>query len=243
MPHKLAFAALGVVLLTANGSDDQHHWSYTGAEGPSHWEGACATGKNQSPIDLSTRAAKHGNLPALTFAYKPTPLHVIDNGHSIQVDVDKGSSLTVEGAQYALVQFHFHKPSEETIDGKHFAMVVHLVHKDAAGKLAVVAVPLEAGAANPLIATVWKNLPKEKGHSVAPAGVTIDPSQLVPANRTYFTYTGSLTTPPCTEGVRWFVLTHPTAVSGDEIASFAKLYPANARPPQPLNGRPVRESE
>lgn len=238
MSFSSAIAVAALIAAAATG-EAAHHWSYSGPNGPSHWGEACAPGKSQSPIDIRTASAIHKKAPPLAFNYRPSPLHIIDNGHSIQVDVDPGSTLSAGGTRLPLVQFHFHRPSEEAIDGRHSAMVVHLVHRDADGNLAVVAVLLREGAANPLIATVWKSLPKRKGHEVSPPGVTIDPSELLPADRSYFSYVGSLTTPPCTEGVRWFVLKDPVTVSSSEIGTFAKLYPGNARPLQPVNGREV----
>jgi carbonic anhydrase len=216
------------------------HWSYQGHGGPAEWGeldpafATCQLGKLQSPIDI--RGAKAADLPAIKFDYKPSPLRVIDNGHSIQVNYAPGSSIDVGGTRYELVQFHFHKPSEEKIDGKAHAMVAHLVHKGADGKLAVVAVLLDAGGTNPTIDTIWKNLPQEKGKE-ATVNATIDAATLLPADHGYYTFQGSLTTPPCSEDVRWFVLKTPVKVAGSEITTFGKIYPMNARPSQPLNGR------
>ena len=216
------------------------HWSYQGHGGPAEWGeldpafATCQLGKLQSPIDI--RGAKAADLPAIKFDYKPSPLRVIDNGHSIQVNYAPGSSIDVGGKRYELVQFHFHKPSEEKIDGKAHAMVAHLVHKGADGKLAVVAVLLDAGGTNPTIDTIWKNLPQEKGKE-ATVNATIDAATLLPADHGYYTFQGSLTTPPCSEDVRWFVLKTPVKVAGSEITAFGKIYPMNARPSQPLNGR------
>jgi carbonic anhydrase len=195
---------------------------------------SCQLGKTQSPIDI--RDAQVTDLPAIKFDYKPSPLRVIDNGHSIQVNYAPGSSIDVGGTRYELVQFHFHKPSEEKIDGKAHAMVAHLVHKGADGKLAVVAVLLDDGGTNPTIDTIWKNLPQEKGKE-ATVNATIDAATLLPADHGYYTFQGSLTTPPCSEDVRWFVLKTPVKVAGSEITAFGKIYPMNARPSQPLNGR------
>jgi carbonic anhydrase len=226
-----------------------HHWAYKGEAGPSHWAAmdkefeSCGIGKAQSPIDIPTGKVRSENLPALAFDYKPAPLRIIDNGHTIQVNYPPGSTLSVDGARYELVQFHFHKPSEEKIDGKAFDMVAHLVHKDAQGHLAVVAVPLKAGSDNALVNTLWRNLPREKGHEVALDSISIDAVRLLPTARGYYTYEGSLTTPPCSEGVRWFVLKSPSTVTAGEIAAFGKLYPVNARPVQPLNGREVRSTK
>ena len=139
------------------------------------------------------------------------------------------------------MQFHFHRPSEERIDGKQFEMVVHLVHKDLEGRLAVVAVLLDRGAAQPIVQSVWNNLPLEKGDEVA-ARATLDLNELLPPERHYFTYMGSLTTPPCSEGVLWMVMKRPVPVSAEQIGVFARLYPMNARPVQSASGRLIKES-
>lgn len=223
------------------------HWAYGGHGGPAEWGtldkdfAECKLGKHQSPIDI--RGAKAADLPAIKFDYKPSPLKVIDNGHTIQVNYAAGSSIDVGGARYELLQFHFHRPSEEKIDGKQHAMVAHLVHKGADGKLAVVAVLLDKGGASPLIDTIWKNIPKEKEKEAAAANVTIDAAKLLPDNKGYYTFEGSLTTPPCSEGVKWLVLKTPVKIAESEIAAFGKRYAMNARPTQPLNGRAVQATK
>jgi len=222
------------------------HWAYTGHSGPAEWGAlspefaTCKLGKHQSPIDI--RAAKAADLPAITFHYQPAPLAVIDNGHTIQVNYAPGSWIDVGGARYDLVQFHFHKPSEEKVDGKSHAMVAHLVHKSADGKLAVVAVLLDGGGANATIDTIWKNLPKEKEKQVEVPNTTVDASGLLPKDHGYYTFEGSLTTPPCSEDVRWLVLKAPLRIADAEIADFGKIYPMNARPTQPTNGRSIEET-
>ena len=231
-------ALAGVFPVHAEG----HHWSYGKHGGPSEWGeldhafASCQVGKVQSPIDI--RAAKAADLPAIKFDYKPAPLKLIDNGHTIQVNYPPGSSIDVGGTRYELVQFHFHKPSEEKIDGKAHAMVAHLVHKGCAGTLAVVAVLLDKGQDNPVLRAIWSHLPKQKEKEVA-ASATIDAAALLPGDKGYYTFQGSLTTPPCSEGVRWFVLKTPMTVAASELTAFARLYPMNARPTQPLNGRAV----
>ncbi|MBK7977901.1 MAG: carbonic anhydrase family protein [Deltaproteobacteria bacterium] len=225
-----------------------HHWSYAGETGPDHWGalegeyGTCGLGHLQSPIDIHADAAKPSALPPIDFHYQAAPLSVIDNGHTIQVSYAPGSYIVTGGHRYDLVQFHFHKPSEEALDGKRFPMVAHLVHKDGDGKLAVVAVLLADGHENPVIDSIWKAIPSVQGKAVTVAGVEIDVSKLLPANHAYYTFAGSLTTPPCSEGVTWFVLQTPSTVSADEVAAFGAHYPMNARPLQPVNGREVRVS-
>jgi carbonic anhydrase len=220
------------------------HWTYEGEHGPAHWGhldsayGTCQLGKYQSPIDI--RGAKPADLPAIAFSYQPSPLKLLDNGHTVQVTYAPGSFITVGDRRYELQQFHFHHPAEEKVNGKSYPLVAHLVHKDAEGKLAVIAVLLTDGKRNPFIEELWRYLPAEEGKETAPAGVSIDATRLLPAQRGYFTFTGSLTTPPCTEGVTWFVLRSPAQISRDEVAAFAKKFPHNARPVQPLNGRVVQ---
>jgi len=223
------------------------HWTYGGHGGPAEWAeldkefATCKIGKTQSPIDI--RGAKAAELPAIKFDYKPSPLKVIDNGHTIQVNYAPGSTISVGGKSYELLQFHFHKPSEEKIDGKSHDMVAHLVHKGDGGKLAVVAVLLDKGGANPVIDTIWKNLPKQKAKEATPANVTIDAASLLPADKGYYAFKGSLTTPPCSEEVSWMVLKTPVKIAEREITAFGKIYPMNARPVQPLNGRVIEATK
>ena len=221
------------------------HWAYNGAGGPEQWGGmkpefsACATGSRQSPIDI--RSGVRVDLEPIQFDYRPTGFRVVDNGHTIQVNVGGGNSIEVQGRRYDLLQFHFHRPSEERIDGRQFDMVAHLVHKDPEGRLAVVAVLLDRGSAHPLVQTVWNNLPLEKNTEVA-AGTSLDMTNLLPADRRYFTYMGSLTTPPCSEGVLWMVMQQPVPIAVDQVNVFSRLYPMNARPIQSASGRLIKQS-
>jgi len=244
-----ASSLAGIAAPAACAEGAAHHWSYAGETGPTHWAalepefGACRVGHAQSPIDIRTDLVQKADLPAIEFAYRPSPLKIVDNGHTIQVNYAPGSFIDVDGHRYQLVQFHFHKPSEESIDGRRREMVVHLVHADADGHLAVVAVLLTAGAINPMVAALWSNLPAHKATEVQAPGVQIDAADLLPADHAYYTFAGSLTTPPCSEGVTWFVLQRPSTLSSAEIDRFAKLYPMNARPLQPANKRLVRASQ
>lgn len=238
-----------IVLIAGIAAQDhspEHTWDYGDALGPSHWGdlkpefAPCKTGHRQSPINI--RHARKADLPALRFDYKPSPLRIIDNGHTIMVNYAPGSFLSVAGKQYELKQFHFHRPSEEKINGKAFDMTVHLVHTDAEGKLAVVAVLLRKGDDNPLVRELWNDLPKQKEKEAIFDQVQIDVSRILPADRTYYTFSGSLTTPPCSEDVTWFVLKHSVTVSAGEINQFSQLYRNDARPTQPLYDRTVLES-
>ncbi|MBP6339527.1 MAG: carbonic anhydrase family protein [Vitreoscilla sp.] len=221
------------------------HWDYVGENGPEAWGkmkpefGTCATGQRQSPIDIRDGIAVQ--LQPIEFEYHASSFSVIDNGHTIQVNLGAGNAISVGGKRFDLLQFHFHRPSEERINGRQFDMVVHMVHKDPEGKLAVVAVLLDRGSAQPVIQTVWNALPLEKGEAV-PAPTQIDVAQLLPEDRRYYTYMGSLTTPPCSEGVLWMVMKQPVALSPSQIGIFARLYPMNARPIQKVSGRMIKES-
>lgn len=221
------------------------HWAYRGEAGPQAWGGlrpefsTCATGTRQSPIDI--RDGIGVDLEPVQFDYRASSFRVIDNGHTIQVNVGSGNTIQAMGRRYELLQFHFHRPSEERVDGRQFDMVAHLVHKDPEGRLAVVAVLLDRGSMQPLIQTVWNNLPLEKGEEVG-ARAVIDLNHLLPADRRYYTYMGSLTTPPCSEGVLWMVMREPVQMSLSQIDIFARLYPMNARPVQSAAGRLIKQS-
>jgi carbonic anhydrase len=221
------------------------HWSYQGADGPDGWAelapefATCARGQRQSPIDI--REGIRVELDPLRFDYQPVAFGVIDNGHTIQVNVAPGNAIEVSGRRYDLVQFHFHRPSEERINGRQFDMDVHLVHKDPQGRLAVVAVLIQQGRQHPLIQAIWNNLPLEK-HEEQRALGTLDLNQLLPEDRRYYTYMGSLTTPPCSEGVLWMVFKQPVTIAAEQLAIFSRLYPMNARPIQPASNRLIKES-
>ncbi len=221
------------------------HWDYASSGGPEAWGrmnlefAKCANGTRQSPIDI--RDGIKVELDPVQFDYRPSAFRVVDNGHTVQVNVAAGNVIEVTGRRFELVQFHFHRPSEERIDGKLFDMVVHLVHKDTEGRLAVVAVLLERGSAQGFVQSVWNNLPLEKGEEVAARGA-LNLNDLLPAERSYFTYMGSLTTPPCSEGVLWMVMKKPLPISAEQIGIFTRLYPMNARPIQAVSGRLIKES-
>jgi len=248
MAHRSTRIALPLaLLLAAPALAAEGHWQYgKGHGGPAHWKelspefATCGVGKHQSPIDI--RNAKPEKLPELQFGYQVAAPKVVNNGHTIQVSVPPGSLLMVGDHTYELQQFHFHTPSEEAVQGKHAALVAHFVHKDAEGKLAVVAVLFDVGAESAALAPVFAKLPGEKGTDVFLEGSPLDPSSVLPAKRGYWEFEGSLTTPPCTEGVRWLVLREHAKISKAQLAAFKKLYPENARPLQPLNGRTIRAS-
>lgn len=221
------------------------HWSYDGEGGPQRWgkidpsNAKCDTGERQSPINITDGIRV--DLEPVMFDYKPVRYNVIDNGHTIQVNLGAGNAITILGRRYDLTQFHFHKPSEERVSGRNYDMVMHLVHKDMDGKLVVIAVLITQGKANSLVQTIWNNMPLEKQETVQATG-TIDLNQILPVNRQYYTYMGSLTTPPCTEGVLWIVFKEPIEISQEQISIFNRMYPMNARPIQPSSGRLIKES-
>ena len=231
----------------------EKHWGYVpDAETARPAEGgslpgntACATGKRQSPVDLATRApfpVEAKDLPNLVFKYGTTKLHLVNDGRTIRADVDKGSTVEIDGASWALLQFHFHTPSEHSLDGLHYPMEMHLVHAGPDGRPGlVIGMFLVQGGDSPALAPVFANLPKEKGAKKDDAAVTVDLTKLLPEERTYVTYEGSLTTPPCTEGIRWYVLRTPSGITGEQLGAFVSLphmTPTN-RPVQPLAGRKV----
>lgn len=215
-------------------------WGYGADDGPAFWGSldpafaACALGREQSPIDLA--GARRADLAPLAFDYRQSRIAVANTGHTIQVDTDSGSSILLDGARYDLRQFHFHRGSEHLVDGVRLALEMHLVHGGADGATAVVGVLFEDGPANDALAPVWANLPPEPGSARGVAG-ELDLATLLPAARTAWRYRGSLTTPPCTEGVAWAVLTETLTMSREQIAAFAALYPCNCRPVQPLGER------
>jgi carbonic anhydrase len=213
-------------------------WGYEGAAGPDGWAKefpTCGLGKAQSPIDIKAPFGKA--TQSIKPDYKEGALKVVNNGHTIQVNVDPGSKLQIDKDSYDLLQFHFHRPSEEKIDGKPAAMVAHFVHKSAAGKLAVVGVLLNEGAENPTLKAVWAAAPKAEGPEVVVKGARLNPAALLPKSLNYYSFEGSLTTPPCSEGVAFYILKAPSTMAKAQIDAFP--YKMNARPVQPLNGRKI----
>jgi carbonic anhydrase len=235
---------VGTSLARAEGSHGAH-WSYDGEGAPDHWGSlstdfkACDLGLEQTPIDI--RGATRAELAGVVPSFGPMPLKILNNGHTIQANCEPGSRTIINGEPFDLLQFHFHHPSEHLLSGKAFDLELHFVHKSAAGRLAVLGVFIQPGAENAALAPIWAAMPKEAGDEKA-AGVTIAPGDLLPADRGFFRYHGSLTTPPCSEGVLWTVFKSPIEASPAQIRQFAELFPVNARPPQPLNQRFLLES-
>ncbi|NBS09334.1 MAG: hypothetical protein EBT49_07880 [Betaproteobacteria bacterium] len=214
------------------------HWDYEGEMGPENWGKefpTCAAGKKQSPLNIVGPFEK--SKDNLEVSYKPGPLRMLNNGHTIQVNIPPGSSTKINGEVYDLLQFHFHRPSEEKIDGKPMAMVAHFVHKSKAGKLAVIGVLLKEGKDNEAINVLWDNAPGKEGPEVKLDKITFDPGKLIPSALAHYAYEGSLTTPPCSEGVNFYILKTPVDISKAQVAKFP--FKMNARPVQPLNGRKI----
>lgn len=234
----LGCLALASVAFASEGS----HWSYEGEAGPESWAKldpafAACSGKNQSPIDLTGMI--EAELAPIVFAYKPGGSEILNNGHTVQVNYGAGSTLQVDGRTFELKQFHFHAPSENHVEGKSFPMEAHFVHADKDGNLAVLALLFTEGAPNAALSAAWEKMPKAAGEKVAlPAPFAAE--SLLPSNRDYYRFNGSLTTPPCSEGVRWLVLKKPASVSREQVAAFSAALPhPNNRPVQPVNARPV----
>ena len=224
----------------AHGAGEKHaaHWDYEGAMGPENWGKefpTCGRGKSQAPLNIK------GPFEKVRFSvapdYKQGQLKIVNNGHTIQVNVPVGSKIRIDGRAYDLLQFHFHRPSEEHIDGKPSVMVVHFVHKNLEGELAVLAVMLREGNENPGIKTLWTHAPPKEGPEVVPDGVMFNPANLLPREMDFFHYDGSLTTPPCTEKVKFFILKSQVNISKEQVSDFP--FKMNARPIQPPNGRPI----
>ncbi len=227
----------------AEGEDHEEgavHWGYEGAEGPENWAAlsadfeVCEAGAEQSPIDIVTGSAVAADIADPVLNWQSGNLEMINNGHTIQANVPAGSTTVLNGKSYNLIQFHWHKPSENTVDGDPFAMELHFVHADADGNLAVLGVLIDEGEALPLYDQLWDAQPAV-GETEIVEGV--DFSQLLPSDLSTYVFAGSLTTPPCSEGVAWNVLATPTTMSAEQLDAF--LYEDNARPTQPVNDRVV----
>ena len=224
-------------------------WSYQGKTGPLDWGKldpayrVCAKGHEQSPIDIRG-AHLNKALQPIEFHYISGPVKLENTGNTVRVYVDPGSYIVYDGVRYDLQQFHFHPPSEEAVKGKLTDMVVHIVHKSAEGKMAVIAVrfTMDRGDSNAVMAALWPHLPTRTGETEKVADM-INPGGFLPADRGYWTYMGSLTAPPCTEGVRWFVFEDVLSVSRAQLRAFTAIFPMNSRPLQDPHGRRIEANE
>ncbi|OBV28628.1 hypothetical protein BKN38_09370 [Helicobacter sp. CLO-3] len=232
--------------LASAGADGAHHWGYKGEGAPQNWGDistdfhACKYGKYQSPIDITSTIKATTDNP-LAFAYKGEAKDVANNGHSLQVNFKEGSTLKLDGKDFNLVQMHFHTPSEYTFNGKHFPMVAHIVHQTKEGQILVLALMFEEGKENEVIKQIWSSAPKKAGESKALAA--LDMNALVGKVESYIRLDGSLTTPPCTEGVIWIISQNNAKASKAQIKTFTNIIGVNNRPVQPANGRVVIEAK
>lgn len=218
-------------------------WGYGAENGPDVWGrlsanyALCAAGSRQSPIDI--RNPGSASLPPITFQYRPTPLDIHNNGHTIEVASTGENRIAVGDVKYSLLQFHFHAPSEHTVDGRSFDMEMHLVHRNGEGALAVIGVLIECGSRHTAFDPVWAHLPQTPGEMKRIEGVAVNPGDLLPRDTRTYRYGGSLTTPPCSEDVKWLVMATPVELSDAQIAAFKAIINKNNRPVQAMNGREI----
>jgi carbonic anhydrase len=221
------------------------HFTYEGDQGPSHWASlttdysACGVGKNQSPIDISTNNSIAADFDDIEFNYTTSALNILNNGHTVQANYDAGSSISINGKTYNLAQFHFHTPSEHQFDGESSPIEMHLVHVSEEGDLAVVGVLFSEGEENSALLDIVEANPDSESEVETIAGVTVDANDLLPSETLEYRYSGSLTTPPCSEGVKWFVLQNSLELSSAQLSSFQEVLGTNNRPVQNLNAREV----
>jgi carbonic anhydrase len=241
MIAKCTFTA--VIALGFTGTAFGQHWGYHGEAAPQNWGkldpkfALCSNGRNQSPIDIA--GSIKAELKPLKLDYKAGAADIVNNGHTVQINYAPGNPLDLEGRGYELKQFHFHAPSENKINGKQYPLEGHLVHADKEGNLAVVSVMFEEGAANELLTKLWEKMPAKVGDK-GPLAAGMSVNQLLPKDKAYYRFNGSLTTPPCSEGVRWIVMKHPVAASKAQVAQFSKAVGvANNRPLQPVHARAI----
>ena len=252
LKKKLWLAAVCLITGCAEGGDDHAaHWGYGSDDGPSFWAGlnadwaVCDSGAAQAPIDIrdaeddSAEDAVAMDIPEASIRIIPQVLDVLNNGHTIQVNVDARDTLTLGEKSFDLLQLHFHAPSEHTVDGHQYAMEMHLVHERAGAELAVVGVFIEEGAYNAAFEPIWSNMPSVPGTETPIGHVQVKVADLLPSDIAGWSYNGSLTTPPCSEGVRWVVLKTPIGLDVAQIEQFEKIFTGNNRPTQPLHGRSV----
>ena len=223
--------------------DLREHWDYLGVEGPSHWGmlskeyRTCEAGNRQSPINITM--THHGDHQhKLVFHYQTSQLHEMNNGHTIQVSHVSGCRVDLNDHKYKLRQFHFHAPSEHHIEGQAFPMEMHLVHQDESGHVLVIAAMMKTDATQPVLSKLWKWLPEQTEQEVS-IPLELRLTDILPTNTNHYAYSGSLTTPPCTEGVQWIVLKEPIHITQQDVDQFVRIIGQNARPIQPLRNRHI----
>ncbi|HZZ02201.1 carbonic anhydrase family protein [Paraburkholderia sp.] len=232
-------------------AEPSHEWTYGGEHGPAHWGEiskefhACESGRAESPIDIRSAKQAPADMPRLKVHYQPLPIDITNTGHSVQFNAAPGTdSLSLGDQSYQLVQFHFHAPGEERFAGKASVMDAHFVHRSDDGKLLVLAVQFKLGMqANPVIQALLDRIPHEKDAELMARGVTINPLELLPKSTGYYTYSGSLTTPPCSEGVTWIEFKEPVTITQHQLHAMEAFYHGNQRPVQALNGRDIWDVE
>ena len=248
LPIKL-FAGLALCLaaLSSAAAADKLHWQYSGDQGPEHWAGMqpdyalCGRGQRQSPIDITSASIKpNQTAKPLQFDYRSAPASIVNDGHTVRVRIAKGSQLTIGAEHLSLQQFHFHTPGGDRLQGEEFPLAMHFLHKSRSGQLVSLVLLFRQGAENKAMAGLLPQMPA-RSDTVEHKLPAIDPAQWLPAERGYYSYAGSLTAPPCTEGVLWLVLKQPLELSSAQLASLHQLFPDNARPVQALHGRSVSE--
>jgi carbonic anhydrase len=238
---KKSILALGLCTVFA-ASAQAANWGYEGEHGPEHWgefASECANGKNQSPVNIES--ATDADLKDLQFDYEGKVISLLNNGHTLQTSLEGSNTLKVDGKAFQLKQFHFHTPSENHVDGKEYPLEAHFVHADEQGNLAVVAVFFKLGESNSTLAKLLQNIPS-KDQNIA-IKVPFDADALIPSDKEYYRFSGSLTTPPCSEGVRWLVLKDVQSISPEQVKQFANVMGENNRPIQALNARLILENQ
>ncbi|WP_159650483.1 carbonic anhydrase [Vibrio atypicus] len=238
---KKSILALGLCTVFA-ASAQAANWGYEGEHGPEHWgefASECANGKNQSPVNIES--ATDADLKDLQFDYQGKVISLLNNGHTLQTSLEGSNTLKVDGKAFQLKQFHFHTPSENHVDGKEYPLEAHFVHADEQGNLAVVAVFFKLGESNSTLAKLLQNIPS-KDQNIA-IKVPFDANALIPRDKEYYRFSGSLTTPPCSEGVRWLVFKDVQSISPEQVKQFANVMGENNRPIQALNARVILENQ
>lgn len=250
----LSLSAIAAALLTTgcashnenmeHGKSHEAHWGYTGKHSPAHWGemkeefAMCSKGKMQTPINIVP--TQDIDVKALGFDYKTTSTNVINNGHTVQVNIATGSTVNIDGVDYELKQFHFHTPSENNINGHKYALEAHFVHATKDGSLSVVAVMFEEGKENPILEKIWSKFPLKENHKVSIDLSTNDIKAIMPANKEYYKFMGSLTTPPCSQNVKWNVFKTSMTISKEQVKEFFDIFGhSNNRPLQDTNRRVI----
>ena len=231
---KIITTLAALTVLSTSYTVSASEWSYSGETAPTNWHGTCQSGVNQSPIDITH--AIESTLDPIIFNYSKAGKNVVNNGHTVQVNFNAKQSIQIEGKTFTLLQLHFHAPSENLIEGHSFPLEMHLVHADKDGNLAVIGVMLKEGKPNSELTKIWAKMPQSGQVDLENQ---LDLTKLLPRDQAYYRFNGSLTTPPCSEGVTWLVMKNPIEISSEQLAQFTALYNGNNRPTQTINARPI----